>query len=152
MTDYIRSLRKLVGHAPILQCGASVIVENDKGELLLQLRKDNGCWGYAGGSVELDEDVGEAAKRELFEETGLEACELTLFGVFSGKDMHYTYPNGDEVSNVDIVYVCKKYRGELRADGCEVSELKFFSAHEIPENLSPPIVRAIRSYIAGRAK
>jgi 8-oxo-dGTP pyrophosphatase MutT (NUDIX family) len=152
MTDYIQSLRKLVGHAPILQCGASVIVENGKGEILLQLRGDNGCWGYAGGSVELDEDVGEAAKRELFEETGLIADDLTLFGVFSGKDMHYTYPNGDEVSNVDIVYVCKKYHGELREDCDEVSELKFFAIHEIPENLSPPIVKAVRSYIAHRAE
>lgn len=91
----------------MLQVGVSVIVEDSHGRILLQLRSDNHCWGYAGGSVELDEVVEDAAKRELFEETGLIAEELELFGVFSGVDCHYIYPNGDEVSNVDIVYVCK---------------------------------------------
>ena len=110
MSSYIMDLRKIVGHRPLLQVGASVIVEDKEGRILLQLRSDNHCWGYAGGSVELDEDVEEAAKRELFEETGLVAKELTLFGVFSGKDTHYVYPNGDEVSNVDIVYMQRLQR------------------------------------------
>lgn len=68
MSSYIMDLRKLVGHKPILQVGASVIVEDSDGRILLQKRKDNHCWGYSGGSVELDERVEEAAKRELFEE------------------------------------------------------------------------------------
>ena len=111
MSGYILDLRKVVGHRPLMQVGASIIVEDNQGRILLQLRKDNHCWGYAGGSVELDEKVEDAAKRELFEETGLIANKLTLFGVFSGKDTHYIYPNGDEVSNIDIVYICKDYSG-----------------------------------------
>jgi len=51
MNEYLKNLRKLVGHMPILICGASVIVENENGEILLQLRKDNNCWGYPGGMV-----------------------------------------------------------------------------------------------------
>lgn len=35
MLEYMRNLRKAAGHIPILVCGASVIVENDKGETLL---------------------------------------------------------------------------------------------------------------------
>ena len=65
MTEYISALRKRIGHSPILQCGASVILVNEKGELLLQKRRDNGCWGFHGGSVELDEVIEEAAKRVL---------------------------------------------------------------------------------------
>ena len=107
MSGYIMDLRKVVGHRPLLQIAASVIVEDEQGRILLQLRSDNNCWAYAGGSVELDEVVEDAAKRELFEETGLIAERLELFGVFSGKETHYIYPNGDEVSNVDIVYVCR---------------------------------------------
>ena len=49
MSDYIMDLRKVVGHRPLLQVGASVIVVNEKGETLLQKRADNHCWGYAGG-------------------------------------------------------------------------------------------------------
>ena len=76
MSDYIMDLRKIVGHRPLLQVGASVIVEDEDNRILLQLRSDNHCWGYPGGSVELDEEVENAAKRELFEETGLIAHDL----------------------------------------------------------------------------
>lgn len=146
MSDYIMDLRKIVGHRPLLQVGASVIVENEKGEVLLQKRADNHCWGYAGGSVELDEVVEEAAKRELFEETGLIAREMELFGVFSGKELHYIYPNGDEVSNVDIVYLCRSYEGTLKCQENEVEELRFFPSGALPENLSPPIRRPLMQW------
>ena len=139
MSGYIMELRKIVGHRPLLQVGAGVIVENGKGEVLLQKRADNHCWGYAGGSLELDEVVEDAARRELFEETGLIAKELELFGVFSGPDTHYIYPNGDEVSNVDIVYLCRSYEGTLKCQEEEVEELRFFPADALPDDLSPPI-------------
>lgn len=150
MSEYIMDLRKLVGHRPLLQVGASVIVENEKGQVLLQKRADNHCWGYAGGSVELDEVVEEAARRELFEETGLIARELELFGVFSGKDTHYVYPNGDEVSNVDIVYLCRKYDGTLKRQEEEVEELRFFPADALPEDLSPPIRKPLLQWAASK--
>lgn len=150
MANYILDLRKTVGHRPLLQVGASVIVENDRGEILLQRRADNGCWGYCGGSVELDEKVEEAAARELFEESGLYAEKLELFGIFSGPETHYVYPNGDEVSNVDIVYICRIYTGELRSQQGEVMELRFFAHTDIPENISPPIRPAIRKWVEMR--
>lgn len=146
MSDYIMDLRKIVGHRPLLQVGASVIVENRAGEVLLQKRADNHCWGYAGGSVELDEAVEDAARRELLEETGLIAREMVLFGVYSGKDTHYVYPNGDEVSNVDIVYLCKAYDGKLECQEEEVEELCFFPADALPENISPPVRRALTDW------
>lgn len=147
MSSYIMDLRKEVGHRPLLQVGASVIIEDEMGRILLQLRTDNHCWGYAGGSVELDEVVEEAAKRELFEETGLVAQELELFGIFSGVDTHYIYPNGDEVSNIDIVYLCKKYFGTLKCQEGEVEMLKFFSADEIPDNISAPVRKPIQKWV-----
>ncbi len=147
MSDYIMDLRKIVGHRPLLQVGASVIVEDSQGRILLQLRSDNHCWGYAGGSVELDEIVEDAAKRELLEETGLIAEKLQLFGVFSGKETHYIYPNGDEVSNIDIVFLCNKYSGELKCQKGEVDALKFFSVDEIPENISPPLRSVLKKWI-----
>ena len=147
MSDYILGLRKLVGHRPLLQVGASVIVEDNEGRILLQKRRDNHCWGYAGGSVEIDEKVEDAARRELFEETGLTANAMELFGVFSGKETHYIYPNGDEVSNVDIVYICKEFSGELKKQEAEVEELKFFDIKELPENISPPVQLALTQWL-----
>lgn len=69
---------------------------------------DNHQWGYAGGSIELGETVEEAAKRELFEEMGLVADEMELFYINSGEETHYIYPNGDEVYNVEIIYICQQ--------------------------------------------
>ncbi len=152
MSNYIMDLRKIVGHRTLLQVGASVILEDAQGRILLQKRSDNHCWGYSGGSVELDEVVEDAAKRELFEETGLIAEKLELFGVFSGKETHYVYPNGDEVSNVDIVFICKEYSGELRRQESEVDELRFFSVEEIPENISPPIQVPLRKWIEKKCR
>lgn len=152
MSDYIMDLRKIVGHRPLLQVGASVIVEDERGQILLQLRSDNRCWAYAGGSVELDEAVEDTARRELFEETGLRANALELFGIFSGPGTHYVYPNGDEVSNVDIVYLCRDYSGELRCQESEVEELRFFEAACLPENISPPIAEPIRRWAEMRMR
>jgi len=143
---YILDLRKVVGHRPLIQVGAGVIVEDDQGRVLLQLRADNHCWSYCGGSLEIDERAEDAAKRELFEETGLVAEELELFGVWSGPELHYVYPNGDEVSNVDIVFLCKAFSGELKPQESEVAQLRFFAADEIPENLSPPIRPALEKW------
>ena len=146
MKEYLKNLRKIVGHMPILVCGASVIVENSNGEVLLQLRKDNNCWGYPGGSVEINEVVEEAAKRELLEETGIVANSLELFGVFSGEELYYVYPHGDEISIIDIVYICKDYSGEAKPDFTESARVMFFPLDELPDNISPPCVPALMKY------
>ncbi|MBE6619300.1 MAG: NUDIX domain-containing protein [Ruminococcaceae bacterium] len=150
MSGYIMDLRGEVGHRPLLQVGASVIVEDEKGRILLQKRGDNHLWAYSGGSVELDEVVEDAAKRELFEETGLLANSLELFGVFSGKDLHYVYPNGDEVSNVDIVFICRDFSGTLKAQADEVDELKFFDIDSLPSEIWQPVKGAMEKYVKMR--
>lgn len=152
MSGYIMDLRKYVGHMTLIQCAASVIVENESGQILLGKRTDNQMWGYSGGSMEIDETAEDCAKRELFEEMGIVAEELHFFMVNSGPEAHYIYPNGDEVSNVEIVYICKQYHGELRPQEEEVSELRFFDIPDIPDSISPPIRPVMRRYIESRMK
>lgn len=143
MSDYIMDLRKEVGHRPILQLGASVIVVNDKGQILLEKRSDTHNYSYPGGSVELGEKVEEAAKREMYEEVGLIANSLQFFTIASEEELHFKYPNGDEVYNVDIVYICKDYSGDLKAEESEVEELKWFDIYKLPEIFSPnmPVIK-----------
>ena len=140
MANYIMDLRRLVGHRTLMMMGASVIVEDGEGRVLLQRRSDNGLWGYHGGAVEIDERVEDAARRELFEETGLTAGAMALFGVFSGPEMHYTYPNGDDVSIVDALFLCRDWTGTPRAQESEVAELRFFARDALPpdDEISPP--------------
>ena len=136
MPNYIMDLRKLVGHRTLMQCAASIIIVNEKNQILLGKRTDNHKWGYAGGSIELDEKVEDCARRELFEETGLIADEIEFFMVNSGPEVHYVYPNGDEVSNIEIIYVCRKYHGELKRQEEEIEELKFFNIAEVEMDTS----------------
>ena len=126
--------------------GASVIVTDERGRVLLQHRADNGLWGYHGGCVELAENTEDAARRELLEETGLTAGKMTLLGVFSGPAMRYTYPNGDRASVVDIVYLCSDFSGEIHPQLEEVTELRWFAPADIPadDQLSPPNIPALR--------
>ncbi len=138
-------LRRIVGKRPLLQCAASVIIINERGELLLGKRTDNQKWGYAGGSMNLGESVEDCARRELLEEMNLIADELEFFMINSGEETHYIYPNGDEVYNVEIVYLCRKYHGDMRPQESELSELRFFPPDQLPD-VSEPIIPVFREY------
>ena len=146
MSGYIRMMREKIGHSPLLICGASVIVYK-KGKVLLQKRRDDGCYGYVGGCVELYEEVEQAVKRELFEETGLTALKLELFDVFSGEDMTHIYPNKDKVSIIDIVFICTNFTGDVITSTNETTECKWFSIDNLPENISPTNIRPLNRFV-----
>lgn len=143
--DYIIQLRQYIGHRPILLVGAAILVLDERSRLLLMKRSDNECWSVPGGSMEPGELVEAAAKRETLEESNLEIGEILLFGVFSGPEFFYKYPNGDEVYNVIIVYSSRDWHGEVQLND-EHTEWKWFAAHEIPENVSPPIKPVIEQF------
>ncbi len=147
---YVSDLRRYVGHKPIIHTCASVIVENDKGQILMQHRTESDTWSYCGGAIELFERAEDAAARELLEETGLTALSLELFGVFSGEEQHYTYPNGDEVSTIDIVYICRSYTGKMICQPEEVRELAFMDINKLPPNICPPVRSPLKKYIEYR--
>ena len=125
--------------------GAAVLIVDAENRLLLMKRSDSGCWGPPGGAVEPGEAVETAARREVREETGLELGELELFGVFSGPELYYKYPNGDEVHNITIVYLTGERRGRVRLNG-EHTDWHWFAAAQIPEDLSPPIRPVIEEF------
>ena len=148
MSGYIEGLRKIVGHRTLIHCAASIICVNEKGQLLLGKRTDNHLWGYSGGAVEIDERVEDCARRELFEEMRLTAGRLELFYINSGPETHYVYPNGDEVSNIEIIYLCRDYSGEPYPQEEEIEEIRYFSPEEIRiEEISPPIRPVFEKYL-----
>jgi 8-oxo-dGTP pyrophosphatase MutT (NUDIX family) len=145
--DYILQLRKYIGHRPILMVGAAILVVDAENRLLLLKRSDSGRWGPPGGATEPGEYVEAAAKRETAEETSLEIGEMSLFGVFSGPELYYKYPNGDEVYNVTIVYLSRDWRGSVKLNG-EHTDYRWFAVDEIPapEQISPPIIPVIEQF------
>jgi len=96
--------------------------------------------------MELGESIVETAIRETYEEIGIKISEIELFGVYSGKELYYIYPNGDEVQNVSIAFV-----GHIDSppilDPIEHSDFKFFDLSSLPENVSPPIKPIINDFI-----
>jgi len=152
---YIMDLRKYVGKRPILMPAAGAAIINENNEILLQRRTDNKCWGIPGGSMELGETFEETATREVKEETGLSVNRLELFNIFSGEDLHYIYPNGDEVYITTAVFLCTDYSGDLKRDEEETLELKFFKLNDLPveRELNPPdriIISKLKEYLQRR--
>lgn len=141
---YINELRLRVGKLPLVMVGAGVLVFDARGRVLLLRRSDNGCWGVPGGMTEPGETVEDTARRETREETGLEVSGLSLFGVFSGPELHYRYPNGDEVHNVSVVYTAGHVAGSVRLAPEEHAEFGYFDLHALPAAISPPVMPVLR--------
>lgn len=108
-----------------------VVLFNDENKVLVEIRADDGFYDFPGGGVDLNETHEDCAKRELTEETGLIADELTLFKTYRGAITHYVYYDGNEIYGIDAIFLCRKYHGELRAQIQEVSSLLFLSLDEL---------------------
>jgi 8-oxo-dGTP pyrophosphatase MutT (NUDIX family) len=139
MADYYRELRKLVGPRPLVVCGGNAILIDDRGRVLLHHRTENDTWGLPGGVTELGETVEETAAREVREEVGLTCHKLTLFGVYSGPELYYRYPNGDEAHNVSVSFLCRDFSGEIEVDPAEGKAAAFFAIDDLPSDISPPV-------------
>ena len=129
-----RTVRQLVG--------AGVACVNPAGAVLLIRRRDNGLWDLPGGRVEPGEATEAAARRELLEETGLEAGPLELLAVFSGPETLHTYPDGNTVAWVTVLYLCRAFSGSGVA-GDDAAEVGWFGLEEIPASSS----RAMPGYL-----
>jgi len=146
MKSYIKTMREKIGHETLIMVGAGVLVYKDS-KVLLQKRKDNFCWGLHGGAIEIGEKVEDAAARELFEETGLKAKKLELLGVYSGENMLHTYPNGDKVYIISIIYMCNDFSGKLLIETDETSGLEWFGIDNLPKNINPTDSGPIKAFV-----
>lgn len=149
--DYISSLRKHIGTQPIIMCGACAIIVNEHNEILLHHRREKDWWGLPGGAMELKESLEDTARREVFEEVNLLCGNLELLNVFSGPELYHRYPDGNEVYNVTVAYVCRDFSGEILVDQTEGRDARFFSIEALPSNLSDPIRPILKEYIKKHA-
>lgn len=69
---------------------------------------------------------------------------LKYFTKMWGVKMHYIYHNGDEVYIAEVVFLCDKYRGELKVQETEVLEPRFFDLDKPLDNISPINEEVIR--------
>ena len=131
--DYISYIRSKMGHDKVLLTFAGGILSDDEGRVLLQLRGDKKTWAIPGGSMELGESTLDTAKREFFEETGIEVEPIRFLNVYS--NFEETYPNGDKVQTIVMIYEFKALEDFDISDfhNEETLRLRFFSKEEIAE-------------------
>lgn len=124
-----------MGEKKYPRVGIGVMIQNEKGEMLVGLRLSlhgNGEWSFPGGHLEFGETMEEAAIREVKEETGLEVCELELISV--ANEMRYIDLEGKHYINIG--FKAKYNGGEPQVTEPEKwKEWKWLSMDNLPDKL-----------------
>ncbi len=109
---------------------ATAVVFDADGRVLLGRRADNGKWGPPGGIIDPAEEPADAAVRETFEETGVVAVPERLVAVSVMPPI--TYPNGDQVQYLDLIFRCRATGGEARVNDSESVDVGWFPLSALP--------------------
>jgi 8-oxo-dGTP pyrophosphatase MutT (NUDIX family) len=127
---------------------ATAVVFDADGRVLLARRADNGAWCPPGGIIDPAEEPADAAVREVFEETGVIAIPDRLVAVAVAPPI--TYPNGDEVQYLDLMFRCRAVSGEARVNDSESVEVGWYPLDALP-NLSEWTLRLLAQAASGAA-
>ena len=129
---------------------ACAAVLNSDGCILLQRRSDNGLWCLPGGAIEVGETAEQAVIREVGEETGYVVEAKRLIGVYSDPaQTTITYPEGDTVSYVALLFECRVVGGEPALSD-ETLDVDWFSPAALPASLTPGHIPRIHDALANR--
>lgn len=149
--SYLGQLRQLVGSRPLIVAGTRIVIENDAGLVLLDLRADFGVWALPGGACEPDEDAAQTIMREVLEESGLTLESVTPFGFAS--DPHWettTFPNGDVCRNFSLMFTTRAFTGTPRPLDGEALDYRWYDPRGLPE-MVPNHKRSIEAWLRWKA-
>ena len=104
---------------------AGGIIEKDGKYLLVQETQEHcrGQWNIPAGGVDDGENVIDAAKREVFEETG---CKVEITGI-----LEIVNRNLEDRDVIIFIFDTKLIEENIQIDGVEISDVKWFSYEEI---------------------
>lgn len=129
---------------------AAIILENDRGELLLYLRDNKpgipfpGHWDLIGGHVEAGETTLEALKREFKEELNLQLNDFKFF-------KKYVCLEGDAYPNIKYIYSGKLSVPIEEITLLEGDHAKYFKPEEIPTvNFANILKSIVMDYLISR--
>ncbi len=118
--------------ALVPRVGVGILIIKDNKILLGKRKNAHGAdtWAPPGGHLEFGESWQDCAKREVFEETGIEIVNVTLYAVtndvFTQENKHY----------VTIFMITNTFLGEpkiMEPEKCE--SWSFFPIDQLPDNL-----------------
>jgi len=134
--EQIEPLRVSVFSRPTPISVGDAAVINDKGQILLVQRADNGKWAMPGGALEVGETPAEGVVREALEETGVHCRAISLVGVFDSRlcgtpSRHHLY---------QFVFLCEpssQEGPEQPSHAIEVLDTGWFQEDGLPEDIDP---------------
>ena len=122
----------------IILVSGPVIVKDNK--MLLNISGKDVFWKFCGGKIKESETLKEAAIRRAKEELGIEV-------VIKNKDPYLMYlpKSGEENVDVILVHWLADFQGEIKP-GKEVKEWKWHDLNNLPNNLGPNIILALKHF------
>jgi len=122
------------------RASAGGVVQNGKGEILLVEQHGN-TWSLPKGGVEEGESELDAAKREIYEETGVR--DLELLGELGSYERYSFAKDGvSEVKELGLrrrtIFLFRTNEMELKPEDGEVTEARWVSYEEALSLLSHP--------------
>ncbi len=122
------------GHIDVYtpKVGATAVIFDAEGRILLIRRSDNGMWALPGGWADVGESPSEAAAREAFEETDLQVKSTRLLGVYDSRKSGSRNPHHIYL----IVFICEATGGNLTTSN-ETTAFGYFAEDDLPTDLHP---------------
>lgn len=116
------------------------IVEDGQGNILLVKTRDGG-WVYPGGQVEVGENLPDALRREIKEESGIDVTVSYLIGVHSNTSIHKGYDGVTEIpTKVMFDFVCRPLGGQLGISE-ETTDSRWVAKDEVLDLITAPAIR-----------
>jgi len=149
-TDYYRDPNAPAANS--LVPGASAIVTDNEGNVLLHRRRDSGLWALPGGVMDIGETIAQCAEREVKEETGLTVRAYRLVGVYSDPEHVFAYSDGEVRQEFSVCFACRILAGDI-AISDESLEVKFWPVQDLDSlDMHPSIRQRILHYLADQSE
>jgi ADP-ribose pyrophosphatase YjhB (NUDIX family) len=130
--------------------GASAIVADGAGRILLHRRDDNELWSIPGGAMEVGERIADTVVREVKEETGLDVEPEAIVGIYSNPQHVVEYADGEVRQQFSVCFACRVVGGDLAVSD-ESLEVGFFTPAQIEAMPMHESIRLrIRHYLEHR--
>jgi ADP-ribose pyrophosphatase YjhB (NUDIX family) len=126
-----KAIREKTGPGPLVLPGATALIRDENGGILMMRRTDTGRWWLPGGLMELGESLASTAIREVREEVGLEVEPIRVAGIFAGHRAQFSGP--DQLFPLSTWFDCKVRSGTCKPDQVEADRVEFFPPHRLPE-------------------